>query len=276
MESENISADRYSLLQLKAWCTAVGLNASGAKATLAARLSALSAEARGLCPGENVAENSKRQGSAAADNFEKSGEDSSANDGENNDGVNNDINNGANNGVNNGANNGMDNGANNGTNNGMDNGANNGTNNGADNGRIIRSDHDNDGVFVRSDVACVRSGTFGRRPARHSEDSDSVSSVTAIHLPVIRNNDNAEAAALKVELLQKEIEVLKLQKALLENKQMAGTHEVSDKVAFETIKEIIPMYDGGDGFTTWYNQVMHYRGIFKVDDAMMCVAIHHT
>ncbi|XP_036340917.1 uncharacterized protein DDB_G0290685-like [Rhagoletis pomonella] len=51
MNRETINAEKYSLLQLKAWCTAVGLNASGAKASLAARLSELSAEARGLCPG---------------------------------------------------------------------------------------------------------------------------------------------------------------------------------------------------------------------------------
>lgn len=62
MEKENISAEKYSLLQLKAWCTAVGLNASGAKASLAARLSELSAEARGSCPAEVLLAGAALQG----------------------------------------------------------------------------------------------------------------------------------------------------------------------------------------------------------------------
>ncbi|XP_017462552.1 PREDICTED: uncharacterized protein LOC108355928 [Rhagoletis zephyria] len=55
---------------------------------------------------------------------------------------------------------------------------------------------------------------------------------------------------------------------------MASRSKAEDGIPFETLKEVIPTYDGGDGFSAWYNQVLHYREIFKANDAMLCVAVH--
>ncbi|CAD7001322.1 unnamed protein product, partial [Ceratitis capitata] len=81
------------------WCTTVGKNASGAKASLAARLNDLSAEARGLCPSTNgpssrrsdLSDNNEESDHDEADeeaNLIGKGEKSTVNDGEKNVAVN--------------------------------------------------------------------------------------------------------------------------------------------------------------------------------------------
>ncbi|CAD7011451.1 unnamed protein product [Ceratitis capitata] len=95
MNRETIDAEKYTLLQLKAWCTTVGINASGAKASLAARLNDLSAEARGLFPStsgpssrrSDLSDNSEESDHDEADeeaNLIGKGEKSTVNDGEKN------------------------------------------------------------------------------------------------------------------------------------------------------------------------------------------------
>ncbi|XP_017472253.1 PREDICTED: merozoite surface antigen 2-like [Rhagoletis zephyria] len=234
--NRDINAEKYSLLQLKAWCTAVGINASGAKASLAARLNELSAEARGLCPKVDKA------GKQSCDNLDdqnKQGED-------------------------NGENNGEDNGDDNGEHNGDSNGEHNGDGNGEDNGRVLRSGNvqrceinvlatndDNDAIYIQRGVACVRSDTFGSRRTSYVVDNESSVSGTAENLATVHVHDDDEAAALKIQLLQKEIQLLTLQKATLQKDDtMASTSKRGDNIPFETLKDVIPTYDGGVGFST--------------------------
>ncbi|XP_036325625.1 uncharacterized protein LOC118738770 [Rhagoletis pomonella] len=239
MESEGVNSEKYSLLQLKSWCAAVGVNASGAKASLAARLNELSAEARGICPGEdNGAEDGASSGRenvtdkenvASKDKVERQRKDK---------GASKEVNNGASKEVINGA--------------------------------LKEVNNDDDIVFVQSGVASVRSGTFGDRLDKdneqpHNEPNQSVC-----------ERDNVEMEQLKLELVQKELEVLQLKKRLLEKDQMAvsTSKEKGANNVFEMLKEIIPKYEGGDDFNAWQKQLLHYRDVFNVDDATMGVVVH--
>ncbi|XP_017469699.1 PREDICTED: uncharacterized protein LOC108361567 [Rhagoletis zephyria] len=288
MEYGVIDAEKYSLLQLKAWCTAVGINASGAKASLAARLSDLSAEARGLCPGTRGASSGKDvdesddaddvsdvddegSGLRLPQRREKvevrnKGQGSSRNEGENN--------------VADNGNGSRPQSRDNGATNGEDDGENNGRGNktqrrGKSAVRNVVINDDEDAVCVRSGVVCVRSGNFGACPKKSTANEVSENNGAPSQSTTSDNNKNAEAAAVEAKLLEKEIQLLKLQKALLEkDNAMASVEKSGGYVSFETLKDIIAVYDGGDGFNIWYNQLMHYREVLKIDDAILGVAIH--
>ncbi|XP_020715638.1 uncharacterized protein LOC110118400 [Ceratitis capitata] len=74
--------------------------------------------------------------------------------------------------------------------------------------------------------------------------------------------------------MQKEVELLKLQKALTEKDgPMVSERKSNDQFSFDTVKDIVPVFDGGDNFNAWYSQVMHYREALKIDDALLVVTI---
>ncbi|XP_017477701.1 PREDICTED: putative uncharacterized protein DDB_G0283051 [Rhagoletis zephyria] len=176
MNRETVNAEKYSLLQLKAWCAAVAVNASGAKASSAARLSELSVEARGSCPVDKAGEKSvldggddENTGNAAQQQRGKSVSRNNDEHNVENNGENNEENNGGNNGVNNVENDGPNNGQNNGPSNNQDNGPSNGQHNGEENIENSYGTDDDDGaVYVRNVLSCTHSGTFGHRLSEYS------------------------------------------------------------------------------------------------------------
>ncbi|XP_017468096.1 PREDICTED: putative uncharacterized protein DDB_G0292292 [Rhagoletis zephyria] len=184
MHRDAVNAEKYSLLQLKAWCAAVGVNASGAKAALAARLSELSVEARGSCPVDKAGEKSVLDGGDDEDTGNVAQQQRGKSVARNND-EHNVENNGENNEENNGGNNGQNNGVNNVENDGPNNGQNNGPSKNQDNGPSIgqnNSEENNENSYGTDDddvaLACTRSGTFGHRLSEYSS-SDSRASNNA-------------------------------------------------------------------------------------------------
>ncbi|CAD6995780.1 unnamed protein product [Ceratitis capitata] len=89
-------------------------------------------------------------------------------------------------------------------------------------------------VYVRGEVVCVRDGSFGAYPKTFDKAPN-------------RNIEReANIAVLELKLMQKEVELLKLQKSC------------------DTVRDIVPVFDGGDDSNAWYSQVRHYRKALKL------------
>ncbi|XP_017477566.1 PREDICTED: uncharacterized protein LOC108367463 [Rhagoletis zephyria] len=249
MTEETISAEKYSLMQLKEWCSVVGLSASGAKASLAARLNALSAEARGLCPqiedyyGAESYENQRQRGDKGIENVVGNDAESTQ---------------------------GRDKGATKETDN------DDGMVQGRDKGVTTETGNNENGdeaVYIQNGVACVRGGTFVNRKSAVGQKEQNHDQTK--YSSLVRDN-NEKIDKLRIELLQKEVEVLKLKEQLLEKQVTPATTSVSKGATnnFEMLKEVIPKYDGGDDFDVWQKQLLHYREMFKLDDAIMGLIVH--
>ncbi|XP_053966895.1 uncharacterized protein LOC128868624 [Anastrepha ludens] len=285
MEDEVVSAEKHTLLQLKAWCTAVGINANGAKASLAARLSQLSEEARGLCPAsesvdliyevsDNVTgrnnESDSDADTIAAHNVAVNVADKVAVN------VMDKVADKVTVNVEDTAKNVAANAAVNEAGNTMANLVDNSAEKKAyykveDNGEKVQQRQGDTVVEVTNDDGAVRvqkalarkcSGTFGDLLTRNSDAKEKNG----------MSNGTVEDS-IKMSLLQREIELLKLQKAQLEREKTISK-VATEGVAFETLKDVIPAYDGGDGFKAWHNQLLHLREVVQVNDAVLGVVIH--
>ncbi|XP_036327173.1 uncharacterized protein LOC118739773 [Rhagoletis pomonella] len=283
MNRETINAEKYSLLQLKAWCAAVGLNASGAKASLAARLSELSAEARGLCPGavdvpggDSVPE---KRGAKATVPPNVDGGDGTAKEKNNGDGPTNgnDANNGGGTTSDKGANNGDGERGNDGANNDDDgdftNDSNGANNDGVNNNNCAYNNdgaYDNDGAY-NNDGAYGNDGANRGSGEERREFSQEIVSVTN-ELGCGPDNTR-EFDGTRISLLEKEIELLKLKLELQQGGAKLRVAADNAKPGLETMKELMPDYDGSEDFEMWRSQLLHFQRVLQVSDEALSLVV---